>query len=177
MKKQENVELGKRVAYIRKNILGYTQKQLAENLGISREELSRIERGLIAISSEYAEKILSLSSVSWLWLYEGGEPILQKDFLREKAESDVQDQKDWLESFVKLLREDAGFSVKRNASGDYIIVPGSKPIKNIMPMKISEQQFLKLVDLYRVQVDEVRRTIGITIINSYYFSNTDESGK
>ncbi|MDW9794371.1 helix-turn-helix domain-containing protein [Sinorhizobium meliloti] len=75
-KHAELVELGKRIRYLRKEILGYhRQSDFADRLGVTRGAVGNWEIG-VGMKRDHLITIAKEFNISWLWLAEGkGSPI------------------------------------------------------------------------------------------------------
>lgn len=75
-KHAELVELGKRVRFLRKEILGYhRQSDFADRLGVTRGAVGNWEIG-VGMKRDHLMTIAKEFNISWVWLAEGkGAPI------------------------------------------------------------------------------------------------------
>jgi PAS domain S-box-containing protein len=81
--------LQQRLKYIRKRILGMSQRKLGEVLGVSWDSVNRWERGKSDIASRHLRKIGEVAEVSLEWLISGkgemvpgeGSPSLSQDLI------------------------------------------------------------------------------------------------
>lgn len=76
-----------RIKHLRKQILGLTQEQFADELHITRSSLSVIEIGKAAITRRNLAAICDRYNVHESWILEGKEPIF-KNLTREEAIAD-----------------------------------------------------------------------------------------
>lgn len=63
--------VGSRIRYLRKYKLGYSQSQLADMLGVTRETVSRIECDVYKPAAEYIKRICDAAHVSIDYLING----------------------------------------------------------------------------------------------------------
>jgi len=101
-------QIGQRIAFIRKQA-GITQENLAEKASISRDFLSRVERGITGISLQNLECISKSLNVPIKELFSFEEKN-RKDQLIENINILLRDQEDdvlkrWYEALQILLRE------------------------------------------------------------------------
>jgi len=101
-------QVGQRIAFIRKHV-GITQESLAEKAGISRDFLSRVERGITGISLQNLECISKALNVPINELFTFEEKN-RKDQLIENIVMLLRDQgeevlKRWYEALQVLLRK------------------------------------------------------------------------
>lgn len=67
--------IGERIRYLRKNILGKSQKEFGEIIGLKSNSISCIETGTNAPTEQNLRAICREFGVSYLWLTEGKEPM------------------------------------------------------------------------------------------------------
>ena len=82
-KKEINVRIGQNIKKCR-NIAGFTQEKLAEQLGLSPDHLSKIERGLSGISLETLERVCMTLGTTPDILFYGQKDLTALDLVGEK---------------------------------------------------------------------------------------------
>jgi len=100
--------IGQRIAFVRKHA-GITQESLAEKAGISRDFLSRVERGITGISLQNLECISKALNV----------PIKEFFTFEEKDEKDQ-----LIENMIILLRNQNEEDLKRWYEALQILLKG-----------------------------------------------------
>lgn len=100
MKKTNNDSPGERLRYLRKELLGLTQLELADRMGVNRSGIANSEGGKQAVSRQTMDRLKELFNVNPVWLERGlGEP-----FLRSGNQSGiVDDQRGMLVAGGKML--------------------------------------------------------------------------
>jgi len=96
--------LPKRIKYVRKRMLGMTQRELARALNTSYDSVSRYERGKNDVPSRHLLKIGELGNVSLEWLLSGKGEIVQREgshFVAEELVSRI----DQLEKRLELHQD------------------------------------------------------------------------
>ncbi len=175
--KTNDTAIGKRLRILRKQIPGRpSQSKLGEMLHLSREEVSRIERGLVSIQPEYAEKLLELSGGSRNWLYHGIGPMLKADLegaLDEYGDELFtkfhEDKKKRTTDFVNILKR-AGYSVQKVRNGGAVsirpcdrdeLTPDEK-----IPLVLSISDFQNLAGRFAFQSEAMQRSLAEAILLS-----------
>ena len=165
--------VGERVRIIRKNLPGkISQTKLGDLLGVSREEVSRIELGKVSLAAEYAEKLSSLANARKEWLYYGSGPMLKKD---EAAAIDEgfynfcvlssETRKKRVSTFSDVL-ERSGYIVKKEGE-DVSIRPGDGARltpEDIAPLVFSASAFQDLADRFAFQSEALEKALAEAIL-------------
>lgn len=173
--KINDTAIGERMRILRKQILGSpSQSELGEMLHLSREEVSRIERGLVSIQPEYANKLLELSGGSRDWLYYGIGPMLEADmegaldkYGDELSTKFHEDKKKRAADFAGILKR-AGYSVQKVRNGGAVsirpcggteLTPDEK-----IPLVLSISDFQDLADRFAFQSEAMQRSLAEAIL-------------
>ena len=99
----DNINIGARVRKIREELYKETRQEFAERCGLSENQLGKIERGSLTITTKTLDKICSITGTNSNYILYGKEP--SKTFNIRDAIENLLDKcsKDELQVFFKFL--------------------------------------------------------------------------
>ena len=157
-------EIGRRVAHVRKQILKLSQTEIGKKLNISREEVSRIERGIIPLSKKYAYEIGKMSNVNSLWILNESDTMSIEEARKEGEELERNTWKYWKDEFIEAL-VDQGFFVHPTEKG--YLVEDHRMEKGIITFEMPQKDFEEMEKFFRWQTQAVEGALAFTIIDHY----------
>ena len=112
--------LSKRLKKLR-NVLGFTQEQFAEELGISFATVNRYEKGKRTPDAEFFQRLVDKYRVNLNWLFTGKGPMFlsnsYKDIESELFEILMSLSPEHQKKLVEVIRELSNILCKRDRNG------------------------------------------------------------
>lgn len=190
------LDIGERIQLVRKKILNMTQNELADELGISREGISRIETGKVHADDSYLEKILDLSGrkLNRDWLITGRGEMLKEAMYKSLKEKRAKEDETIKNQFLhycslnnwEVQKDDTGYILHLPYWADnaaLMVIAGCKDnirdavIENVdrKTFHVSNDVFKNIANSFNRRIEASGKSICNEILEEYWLKYCDEN--